>query len=224
MLSSRPPHAPLSFDCSAKKLAYQYAQYLQPWRGNDLKMVFDALELKTQCGVSWKGENGETEESYVDPYDLPIEKRKGPIFKKPGDNYMFYIDANKGSDSNSGDISSPFRTIQRGIQAARTIPFPVTLYLRQGIFYLNETIKLNPADNFLTISNYQGEYVEINGGVPIQPNWKAYNVSNTQKVVIYRNANNVYSAIDPKSNTSQIKYLGDFSSTQDCSVNFSFSF
>jgi len=70
------------------------------------------------------------------------------------------VDAERGSDSNSGTLSNPFRSIQRAVQATRQSPKPgldlsilVDLFvltntgailLRQGTFYLNETIHLGP--------------------------------------------------------------------------------
>lgn len=39
--------------------------------------------------------------------------------------------------------------------------------LREGVYYLSETIELNNLDNNLTIKAYQAENVRISGGIPL---------------------------------------------------------
>lgn len=54
---------------------------------------------------------------------------------------------------------------------------PATIYLRKGVFYLDNSVNLGPQDSYLTFSNYNDEEVEINGGKLLAPKWTAYHVS-----------------------------------------------
>lgn len=198
LLSSRPTGAPQAFDCKARILAYQYAKKIQPWKG-DLRSVFDALELSTLCGQV-----------------LQQEEEKKMFFEPPKAATSFYVDAVKGSDSNSGSLNNPFRSIQRAVQATRQAPKPGAILLRQGTFYLNETIHLGTEDSHLSVMNYNGEKVYISGGIPLNTTWKPYNVSKEPKVVTIKNSNNVYGRAVSMGNTDTIKFLGLFNTTDQC--------
>lgn len=47
----------------------------------------------------------------------------------------------------------------------------------QGTYYLSSTINLGPDNSGLTFSAYNGEAVEINGGIPLTTKWVPYNTS-----------------------------------------------
>ncbi len=115
-----------------------------------------------------------------------IEDRqwKPPSFSVPeSDRMIIYVDANKGSDSNSGSMSSPFKTISKAIEASRrTSDQSTTLILRKGTFYLTETIQITPEENGLTIMNYHEEDVWISGARPIHPQWTAVSTSGGKNV------------------------------------------
>jgi hypothetical protein len=74
---------------------------------------------------------------------------------------QYYVSPS-GSDTNTGTIDVPFKTIQHGI----TVMLPGdTLLVRQGTY--NEAIKFyykaNSTNQYFTLSNYPGEIVTIDG-------------------------------------------------------------
>jgi len=201
-LSSRPKYADESFDCQVRQLAYQYAQKIQPWR-SDFSSVYDALELGTLCNTS----SDITSKKQTFKFPLP----------KAAQTSTFYVDPVSGSDSNPGTKALPFLTIQRGIIATRGSSKPAAILLRQGTFYLSDTIVLGPEDSDLTISNYNGEDVYVSGGIPLgNLNWKPFNVSSKDKILMYEGANNVYGQAVLSGDTETVKYLGSFEDTLDC--------
>ena len=112
---------------------------------------------------------------------------RAPIFTVPSEAAStFYVDANKGSDTNSGTMDSPFKTIGKAVTAARAAGQSSTIVLREGTFYLTETIELGMQDKGLTIQNYQTEKVWISGGKVITPKWDKYDVDSSKKTNIYK--------------------------------------
>eukprot|EP01111_Echinosteliopsis_oligospora_P012301 TRINITY_DN4197_c0_g1_i1.p1 TRINITY_DN4197_c0_g1~~TRINITY_DN4197_c0_g1_i1.p1 ORF type:complete len:808 (-),score=212.17 TRINITY_DN4197_c0_g1_i1:52-2475(-) len=158
-----PPHATQSFDCAARSFAWEYAQAIQSWRTN-LKEVYDALELATLCNTT---------------YRAPVISKK---YYRPRDSETIYYVAVNGSDSNAGSLSSPFQTIQKALSVAANNVGGVTIYLREGIFYIGETIMMGPEHSNIIISNYADENVEINGGIPLTTSWKAYDTTSPNNI------------------------------------------
>ncbi len=93
----------------------------------------------------------------------------------------FFIAPN-GNDQNPGTINSPFKTLVqarntlRGLKINGTFPSTgVTVYLRDGIYALNETFELNESDSGFNDGKviyraYQDEDVRVMGGREISPN------------------------------------------------------
>lgn len=83
-------------------------------------------------------------------------------------NYSFYISP-EGDDTNSGTIDKPFATIQKALETARQNKNnSVTIYLREGTYYLNDPVSFKPEDSrktdaFLTICSYENEKVIVSG-------------------------------------------------------------
>jgi len=75
-----------------------------------------------------------------------------------------------GDDSNPGTKSKPFKTIQRGVEK---LSAGDTLYIRGGSYH--EAVVVNNLSGTgkkpVTITNYQGEEVTIDGTVPITGPW-----------------------------------------------------
>ena len=162
-----------SSDCMMRQLALDYARKIQPFRTKaQFQQVADALngaEEAQNCNVS---------------VNMPDDGGwKPPSFSVPRDSTsMFYVDANKGSDSNSGTISSPFKTITKAVDTARSAGQPSTIILREGTFYLSETIQFSPKDSGLTIMNYQSEEVWISGAKLITPKWTPVSTSGGKNI------------------------------------------
>ena len=94
----------------------------------------------------------------------------------------FYVDAKKGSDSNSSTIGDPLKTIPKAVVAAKRSDLSATIILRSGTFYLTVTIMLNDKDSELTIQNYPGEDVIVSGGKVVILTWEAVNTENSMNI------------------------------------------
>ena len=85
----------------------------------------------------------------------------------PISNYTIYVDSTNGNDvSNTGSINSAFQTLSRAYALAQiqTMFFPVTIMLRQGMYFFNQTFIISGISN-LSIIAYPNEIVNISGGV-----------------------------------------------------------
>ena len=104
------------------------------------------------------------------------------------DEHVFYVSPS-GNDRWSGTLSDasvdgadgPFKTLHAAAQALRqlkepragALSQPVTVYLRGGVHYLSEPLRLTPdasgtADCPVTFASYPGERAVVSGGVPIE--------------------------------------------------------
>ena len=88
----------------------------------------------------------------------------------------WFVDTNKGSDSNVGSITSPWKSISHAVDNLPQMSSQRFLYLRGGVYYLNETISLSAKHSHLTISAYISEHgtenVTISGAGNIIKNWE----------------------------------------------------
>lgn len=92
----------------------------------------------------------------------------------------FYV-STSGSDTNSGTIEKPFRSIAQAQLKVRAVlgKEPVTVHLRGGTYYLNDTIVFTAADSGskdapVRYAAYQGEEVVVSGGIKLDLDWKPY--------------------------------------------------
>lgn len=108
----------------------------------------------------------------------------------------FYV-APYGNDSNSGDISAPFRTIQHAVNAARAGD---TVFVRDGIYYERQISLYHGGaqDRPLTIAGTPGETAVIDNGLSVsgwssaggsvfvgRPNYgNGDRIENTMRVVV----------------------------------------
>lgn len=91
----------------------------------------------------------------------------------------FYVDPQKGNDSDNGSLSQPFATIERAKQKIRTLiangyDTHSTVYLREGIYPITSTLQFTSKDSGTTEFSivyraYPGEQVRILGGVALRP-------------------------------------------------------
>ena len=155
-----------------------FARKIQPFRSKaQFQQIADALngaQEAQNCNVTVDDKEGVLAENTVPRFPLPSTSSTA-----------FYVDAIKGSDSNSGSESSPFKTILKAVSASRSIgPASCTIVLREGTFYLSETVQLGAEDSGLSIQNYPGEEVWVSGGKVLTPNWEVYNT--TKPANIYK--------------------------------------
>jgi hypothetical protein len=93
----------------------------------------------------------------------------------------YYVDPN-GSDLHPGTLDQPFKTIahaQDVVRRSAGLKNTNTVYLREGIYYLDNTIVFSPEDSGApdartTYSSYKGEEVVISGGLKLSLDWKSY--------------------------------------------------
>ena len=90
--------------------------------------------------------------------------------------------ASDGNDSNPGTLAQPFATLQRAQQAARKVAGreAVTVFIREGTYYLPETLILTAADSGSKVAPiiyqaYPKEQPVISGGIRLRNlKWQPY--------------------------------------------------
>ena len=151
-----------SLDCELRNLALYYAKKLLPQYGT-FQTVYDALQLQN-CNISLD--------------DGKIYQFKGYRYHicNSEDDVKIFVDVQNGDDSNTGDISHPLKSIEAAVRLSRIkrSDSSVTIYLRQGTYYLSESLELNAVDSGLTVMGYNGEKVMISGGKLYKFDWKPY--------------------------------------------------
>ena len=86
----------------------------------------------------------------------------------------------KGQIGGDGTEAKPFATITEAIKKAEEVKksFPntkITIFLREGEYYLKEPIIIQPILNGLTITGIDAKRVHIKGSRLLQPNWLKFN-------------------------------------------------
>ena len=93
-----------------------------------------------------------------------------------------YVAAN-GSDRNPGTKPSPLATLGRAQELVRALKQkaqgPITVYVRQGTYYLRKPLVFEPADSgtptsSITYAAYPGEAVTLSGGRKLDCHWTPY--------------------------------------------------
>ncbi len=141
-----PPFNTTLLDCGIRRVIYERAQVLQPWR--DHVSTFDALELARLCGDSRPPRPSSASRSASPRF---------PITSVP--EHTFYV-------------PDQWRTIRDAIEASRRVSTAQTktIILRGGIHYLNTTLELSETkDSNLIIMNAPGEEAWISGGKLLDP-------------------------------------------------------
>lgn len=151
--------------------AMEYAYRIQPFRSaSSFRYLADVLNMpgglpggRTQC--------------YNITYDGP-EQDFHPSFPIPMDKATVFADANAGDDQiGDGSLESPFRSIERALQAVRGSVAQNegtqggAIILRAGTYYLQKTLQLGPSDSGLTVQSYRGEEVWLSGAKLVKVNW-----------------------------------------------------
>jgi hypothetical protein len=91
--------------------------------------------------------------------------------------------ATTGNDRDQGSKEKPLATIAKAKQLIRELKrrtkSPITVLLRKGTYYLDETLVFEPEDSGsaeqpITYAAYPGELVTLSGGQKLLCNWKPY--------------------------------------------------
>ena len=134
-----PDKSTIATDCRFKKLALEAAQALQPQR--DPHLLFDALQLGTQCGVP----------------PLPPFVPPGDVWPPPP-SYAILVTP---SDSLPGALA----------KAAELPPDQRMLVLESGTYFLNETLRIGPELSGLTIRAAPNAKPVLSGGQLLKTKW-----------------------------------------------------
>jgi len=88
-----------------------------------------------------------------------------------------------GSDDNPGTIEKPFASFERARDAVisfkKDVPKPVTVYVRQGTYYLSKSIVFSTDDSGtdlqpITYAAYPGETPILSGGMKLDVKWESH--------------------------------------------------
>jgi hypothetical protein len=94
-----------------------------------------------------------------------------------------YYVSPEGQDSNSGSLDQPFASIEKAQSMVRSCSDrrqkPITVFIRKGTYYLDETIKFSVEDSGtedapVTYSAYHDEKVVLSGGTRLSLDWQPY--------------------------------------------------
>lgn len=176
-------HIPIAIRCSINQLAWEYSKTLLPERAPFVS-VFDALQLGAVCNLTRPTELAHDVQRRVlsQPSRRLYQQEQQQVQQQQqqsggASGVTVYVDAEHGSDSNSGTLQSPLRTVHAALALTRSKDGNSTIVLRAGTYYLQDTITLTPSDNGLSIVNYAGEAPVLSGGRVLKTEqWMAYDV------------------------------------------------
>ena len=85
----------------------------------------------------------------------------------------------KGNDLNAGTKEKPFRSISKAQYVARKVKGSITVYIREGIYFLKEPIVFVPKDSRenhqkIIFTAFNKEKVILSGGTQLLLKWKDY--------------------------------------------------
>ena len=201
--SGTPANVPEDVDCAIRALAWEYGKSLLPERG-DFRTLFDAMQLSF-CNLSTPAQ---------------MDEYRPPLLPTPTTGRLIYASANEGSDdAGDGSRAKPFATIAHAVAVATAGDGTrnATVLLRRGVYAIDAPIELTVAHNGLTIQNFEGEFVEVSGGVPFQlaaRDWTPFKQSIRWETVA--EVNNVFGQVPPGRDGDGIVYLGTKSSPAEC--------
>ena len=119
-----------ALECGYRKLAYEQALHMHPWRksGRFAQETFDALQLQA-CNQNPPG------------FSSQSTKAADEFKPERWSSLDILVDAVVGDDKNGdGSLRRPFRSIERALRHVRSLQnIGVTLHLAPGIHFLNGT-------------------------------------------------------------------------------------
>ena len=170
-----PAAVPKATDCAIRQAAYEYGQKLMPQRGT-FPSLFDALQLGA-CGRSVDAEE-RRRDSRSEPLQEPI----------PVDDVLIVVLSRSSEALDEGVLKRRLRmhrdlhfvrSIHEALDLSRTLRAgtevlkkTITVALKGGVHYLDDTLSLTSEDAGITIRNMPGERAVVSGGLEISTDWK----------------------------------------------------
>ena len=159
-----------------------------PWMGGNDNYYAEGQEVTLTATPApgwtfsrWEGDVSEWRTPYM--FTMGADTSLTAVFRQyTAAPSAFYV-ASTGDDLNPGTLSEPFASPHRAKQAVRELVTQgltgdVTVYLREGTYYLTEQWEFNQNDGgtaeyAVTYRSYPGEMARISGGVPVT-GWTHY--------------------------------------------------
>ena len=191
-----------ALDCAIRELAWDFAKKLLPQRG-EFKSAYDALRLNN-CGVSVA--SGRRYERNAFRYQPQVSSDATEIYV-----------ATNGDDSKPGTLNEPVQSLQKAVELYRRqkgISGGV-IYVREGTYYLTETLQLGPEDSNLVITGYENERPVISGGKEYELNWREIGVNEIEPDL--NNVNAMFGTVSqPGESNNRVAFYGKVSSYMKC--------
>lgn len=97
----------------------------------------------------------------------------------PGRPTVIYVSEKHGTDSNARTMEKPVQSLEASVRMSRGLPAdarPVTIVVREGTYFLNNTPRLTSIDHNinLTVTSYKDEEAIVSGGRPLNFNWTTH--------------------------------------------------
>lgn len=146
-------------DCAISELAWDFAKKLLPQRG-DFKSAYDVLRSSACPGVSLVAGRRYKPQ----PFRYQPKVRSNVTVE-------IYV-ATNGSDINPGTLKHPVQKLHKAVKIYRENGTSGwVIYVREGTYYLTETLDLGPEDSNLIITGYKDEKPVISGGKEYNLTW-----------------------------------------------------
>lgn len=87
-----------------------------------------------------------------------------------------YVAMDGSDETGDGTFEKPFATFEKARDAARELKQEnMTVFVREGTYFFQNTLELTPQDSGITFRNYNGEAVELSGALTFdQLSWSDY--------------------------------------------------
>lgn len=193
-------------DCGLRNLTWYHASKGLT-QSDASSLIFDALLLGSECNQSFS--------------PIPPAPKHRSYLRPSASAATFYVSPTGSDSTGSGSESSPFATINKGLEASRSVPPPATIILRGGTYYLPAPIVLTSQDSYLTLAAYPGETPTLSGGSPLTGlTWTKYKDLPSLPITGPTVGTSCVSDIPgllPRMNISGVvEYAGDMAAPEDC--------
>jgi len=186
--ASPPNNVPTSFDCLMRKAAYEYGQKLLPRKQNFVELYY-ALDLGRDTGDDCHLDIAtptRTTSTVLTSSKRSLLRQDGlprdAVFVAPHS-----LKSHCGSKHQKhllGSKSNPFDSVQQAVDYAVAFTESKHVVLREGTYYLSDTLTLTPDHNGLFLLAYPNEQPVLSGGIPltILEGWKPYKTEGDQNI------------------------------------------